>query len=265
MTVRTPIARNSSNRFDRPGLTVSLSSMRPCTRPFERIARGVAPAPAIDSDSATTSAGSPPSRPAPIASTAPLRTWPPSARVMPLVRVSAVNASTSTIVASSCWKPTSSALPPGAPSSPSRVRASSTIERPSGVSSRIDDTSAAVRAWTSVTPGAATIRDANRLPNVMVPVLSSRITSTSPDASTARPLIASTLNRATRSMPAIPIADSRPPIVVGMRQTSRATSSTIPTVSPAKTPNGRRVTTASRKTTVRPLSRIDSAISFGVR
>ena len=57
MIVRTPIARNSSNRFDRPGLTVSFSSMRPMTRPFERIARGVAPAPAMASDSATTSAG----------------------------------------------------------------------------------------------------------------------------------------------------------------------------------------------------------------
>src|SRR4051812_47785901 len=41
----------------------------------------------------------------------------------------------------------------------------------------------------------------------MVPVLSSRLTSTSPDASTARPLMASTFKRATRCMPAIPVPD----------------------------------------------------------
>ncbi len=99
----------------------------------------------------------------------------------------------------------------------------------------------------------------------MVPVLSRRITSTSPDASTARPLIASTLNRATRSMPAMPIADSRPPIVVGMRQTSSAIRATVSTVVPAYKPNGRSVTTAIRKMIDRPARRIDKAISFGVR
>ena len=55
----------------------------------------------------------------------------------------------------------------------------------------------------------------------------------SPDASTARPLIARTLKRATRSIPAIPIAESRPPMVVGMRQTRRATRATVDTVAPA--------------------------------
>ena len=70
----------------------------------------------------------------------------------------------------------------------------------------------------------------------MVPVLSSRITSTSPDASTARPLIARTLNRATRSMPAMPIAESSPPIVVGMRHTSSATRATVSTVAPGVVP-----------------------------
>ena len=69
---------------------------------------------------------------------------------------------------------------------------------------------------------------------MIVPVLSSRMTSTSPDASTARPLIASTLKRATRSMPAMPMADSRPPIVVGMRQTSSATRATVSTVVPGE-------------------------------
>ncbi len=59
-----------------------------------------------------------------------------------------------------------------------------------------------------------------RLPSVMVPVLSNSSVFTSPAASTALPLIASTLCCITRSMPAIPIADNKPPIVVGIKQTS---------------------------------------------
>ena len=98
-----------------------------------------------------------------------------------------------------------------------------------------------------------------------MPVLSSRMTSTSPDASTARPLMARTLKRATRSMPAMPMADSSPPIVVGMRHTSRAISATVSTVVPAYWPNGRSVTVAIRKTMVSPASRMASAISLGVR
>ena len=70
-------------------------------------------------------------------------------------------------------------------------------------------------------PGCSSV--AMRLPSVIVPVLSSSSTSTSPAASTARPLIAMTFLRSRRSMPAMPIADSRPPMVVGMRQTSSAT------------------------------------------
>ena len=58
----------------------------------------------------------------------------------------------------------------------------------------------------------------------MVPVLSSSSEFTSPAASTALPLIASTLCCITRSMPAMPMAESRPPMVVGIRQTSRETS-----------------------------------------
>ncbi len=73
---------------------------------------------------------------------------------------------------------------------------------------------------------------AMRLPKVMVPVLSSSSVSTSPAASTARPDVAITLKRISRSMPAMPIAESRPPIVVGIRQTSSAistvTDSTVP-------------------------------------
>ena len=72
------------------------------------------------------------------------------------------------------------------------------------------------------TSGAGKNSVACRLPSVIVPVLSSSSTLTSPAASTARPDIASTLCCSTRSMPAIPIAESRPPIVVGIRQTRSA-------------------------------------------
>ena len=57
----------------------------------------------------------------------------------------------------------------------------------------------------------------------MVPVLSSSSVAQSPAASTARPLIASTLRRTSRSIPAMPIAESSAPIVVGIRHTSSAT------------------------------------------
>ena len=66
-----------------------------------------------------------------------------------------------------------------------------------------------------------------REPKVIVPVLSSSRVVTSPAASTARPDMASTLRCTRRSMPAMPMADSSAPMVVGMRQTSRATSTMI--------------------------------------
>jgi hypothetical protein len=66
----------------------------------------------------------------------------------------------------------------------------------------------------------------------MVPVLSSSRVFTSPAASTARPEEASTLCWTIRSMPAMPMADSRAPMVVGMRQTSRA----ISTITSARRP-----------------------------
>jgi hypothetical protein len=61
---------------------------------------------------------------------------------------------------------------------------------------------------------------------VIVPVLSSSSVFTSPAASTARPDTASTLRCTSRSMPAMPIADSSAPIVVGISATTRATSVT---------------------------------------
>ena len=55
---------------------------------------------------------------------------------------------------------------------------------------------------------------------MIVPVLSSSSVSMSPASSTALPLLASTLAASARSMPAMPIAASSAPIVVGIRQTS---------------------------------------------
>ena len=72
-----------------------------------------------------------------------------------------------------------------------------------------------------------------RLPRVMVPVLSSSKVSTSPAASTARPDMASTLKRTRRSMPAMPMADSSAPMVVGIRVTNKATRTSTLMVPPA--------------------------------
>ena len=58
------------------------------------------------------------------------------------------------------------------------------------------------------TPSAGRKAAAWRLPSVMVPVLSSSSTSTSPAASTARPEVAMTLACIMRLMPATPMAES---------------------------------------------------------
>lgn len=117
--------------------------------------------------------------------------------------------------------------------SPYLSLASTTTERPSGVSSASDDSCAASATSASVVPRTGTNSDACRLPRVMVPVLSSNNVETSPAASTARPDMASTLRCTRRSMPAMPIAESSAPIVVGIRQTSRATSTTMLSAEPA--------------------------------
>src|SRR5215471_6536731 len=104
----------------------------------------------------------------------------------------------------------------------------------------------------------------------MVPVLSSSSVFTSPAASTALPLMASTLCCITRSMPAMPMAESSPPIVVGIRHTSSETStvtvgaSPVPLALTLKIANGCRLTTASKNTSVRPAITILRAISLGV-
>ena len=142
--------------------------------------------------------------------------------------------------------------------------ASTTIERPSGVSSASEESCATSASSFSETPGIGMNSDASRLPIVIVPVLSSSSTSTSPEASTARPDSASTLRRTSRSMPAMPIADRSAPMVVGIR----ATNSEISVVSEigvcANRPNGRSVATTIMKIRVSPASRMLSAISFGV-
>ena len=110
---------------------------------------------------------------------------------------------------------------------------SATMLFPSGVSSPSEDSSVASASCCGETPETAWSAEAWRLPWVIVPVLSSNSTSQSPAASTARPDVAITLARIIRPMPATPIADSRPPIVVGIRHTSSATSTVIVTGVPA--------------------------------
>ncbi len=136
-----------------------------------------------------------------------------AARSSPLMRVSALNGTNS-----ACGSAGAIAWPPSVRSCSART----TIERPSGVSSARLDRRAAPASSSGSTPGAGSSSEAWRLPSVIVPVLSSRSVLTSPAASTARPLIASTLRCTRRSMPAMPIAESSAPIVVGIRQTSRA-------------------------------------------
>ena len=91
-----------------------------------------------------------------------------------------------------------------------------------------------------------------RLPKVIVPVLSSSSVSTSPAASTARPDLAMTLARTSRSMPAMPMAESSPPMVVGISVTNSATRKTTGIVAPAKRAKGSSVTTTKRKISVKP-------------
>ena len=87
----------------------------------------------------------------------------------------------------------------------------------------MDDSWAASASCAAVAPPTGRNSVACRLPMVIVPVLSSSSVFTSPAASTARPDMASTLRCTSRSMPAMPIADSSAPIVVGISATNRAT------------------------------------------
>ena len=187
-----------------------------------------------------------------------MRTW-RSPMSTPLMRVLALNAR------NTAWSAATSRS-----RMLKRCLASTTIERPSGVSSAIDASWATSASCCSVTPGAGRKAEAWRLPSVMVPVLSSSRTSTSPAASTARPDVAMTFAPIIRLIPATPIDDRRAPMVVGIRHTSSAISTVTLTGVPAPaaaTPNnenGSRVTVTTRNTMVSATSRIVSAISFGV-
>ena len=121
----------------------------------------------------------------------------------------------------------SSVEPIGRPRKPYFSFANTTIERPSGVSSASEASWAASASSSGVTPPTGVNSTAWRLPSVIVPVLSSSSTSTSPAASTARPDMAMTLRWIMRSIPAMPMAESSPPMVVGIRHTSRAISTVI--------------------------------------
>ncbi len=164
---------------------------------------------------AVTSVGTPRASHEATAEPAPLRTARPST-FRPDIRVCAVNGTNSAVASSgvaSGGRPCSAAH-------------SSTMLRPSGVWSARLDSRAAAASSAFCTPGAGISAVARRFPKVIVPVLSSSRVSTSPAASTARPDVASTLRCTSRSMPAMPMAESSAPIVVGMRQTSRAVSTT---------------------------------------
>ncbi len=229
MTVRMPMRRIASNRSRIPCFTTSLRWMTPSARAGLAPTRsattsGVPPEPEIASTIAPTSlVGCPPwSRTHFMtAVAAPLRTC-RSPTSTPDMRVCAVNG---THVA-----PASS---PGVRSRrPCAVFAYTTTLRPSGVSSARLDSCAASASSCAVTPSTATNSPACRLPRVMVPVLSSSRVLTSPAASTARPDMARTLRCTRRSMPAMPIADSSAPMVVGIRQT-RSETRTMP-VTPSR-------------------------------
>ena len=103
-----------------------------------------------------------------------------------------------------------------------------------------------------------------RSPWVIVPVLSSSRMSMSPAISTALPDLAMTFASSARFMPAMPIAGNRPPMVVGIRQTSSATRVTTEILAPTKAAIYGSATTTTRKASVIADSSTVRASSFGV-
>ncbi len=207
---------------------MSLRCTRPSSLPFRETASGVPPDLAINSVPRVSSGGTGmlgllviARTWATTASTAPLRSWSFSI-FTPLMRVCALNRM------NCAWRGAMSR-----PRMPYFCLASTTMERPSGVSSESDASCAASASSRSLTPGRAMNSEAWRSPRVMVPVLSSSSVSTSPAASTARPDMASTLKRTSRSIPAMPMAESRAPIVVGISVTNSATRTSTETLPPA--------------------------------
>ena len=223
ITVRMPMRRSSAKRSRTPAFTTSLSATAPSSRPSRTTASGVCPARAISSVARRSSIAATVASRSGCArsteSTAPLWIRPPP-KLRPESRVCAVKGIASASAGSVCDRPCFS-------------RARATIERPSGVSSARLASSAASASARSSMPVSGTKALACRSPIVIVPVLSSSSTSQSPAASTARPDLASTLNRTSRSIPAMPIAESSAAIVVGISVMSSAARIATGTAPPA--------------------------------
>ena len=98
----------------------------------------------------------------------------------------------------------------------------------------------------------------------MVPVLSNNKTSKSPAVSTALPDLVITFARKALSIPAMPMADNRPPIVVGIKQTNNEINAAMVMGVLAKSANGFKVTQTIINTKVKPANKIVRAISLGV-
>src|ERR1017187_7545183 len=136
--------------------------------------RGVPPSAAMVDTSRLTCSGNAPPRPRTNVSTmsvAPFRTCRPFSKSRPDIRVRAVNGTNFALSSRS-----SRAL------RPYFSFASTTTERPSGVSSASEESCASSANSDSGTPGAGTSFTASRLPSVIVPVLSRGRTFTSPAA-----------------------------------------------------------------------------------
>ena len=261
ITVLMPMRRSSAKRSLMPPLTMSFNSTAPSTVAPSLTTSGVEPRRAMLSTMSCRLCG----QGVPcscmwrlMASAAPLRMLRPC-QSMPLMRVCAVkrtNCAPSVSISRPRWFKT--------------CLAKLTMERPSGVSSASDDKSAACANVLSLMFSAGIKADACLLPSVIVPVLSSSSTSTSPAASTALPDVAMTFFSIMRPMPATPIAESKPPMVVGIRQTSSAISTVTVTGEPCplartlKMEKGSRVAVAIKNVSVSATSKIVSAISLGL-
>ncbi len=211
-----PIARRCSNRSRMPSLTTSWRWTTPSAWLSRATASGVPPSRAMRSSSTLSCGGTVPPSAAiqrSIASPAPLRRRWPSRSTPRHPRLRREGDELGLVVARARAR--------GSRASPSPARRSS---GPRASRRRATRAAPPRPARARSTPGIGTNSDAWRLPSVIVPVLSSSSTSTSPEASTARPESASTLRRTSRSMPAMPIALSSAPIVVGISATSRAIS-----------------------------------------
>ena len=160
ITVRIPIFRSWANRSTRPSLMMSFSSITPRSCRSFATASGVPPARAIRSTSVVQSPGPCRARttrrsrrPRPCGSRCPSRST-------PLIRVCAVNGTNCACVSSSSRS-----------RMPYRSFASTTIDRPSGVSSASEANCATSASSCSSTPGAGRNATAWRFPSVIVPGL----------------------------------------------------------------------------------------------